>query len=268
MATFVRADTHHLEGDRSEPVKPSSSTSSESPSLESALTEPPLTNQVPLGSGIVFIPPPGEPIPVQSADGGARNRQCFNTVDSATVEGDRPQLAALVPPSQMGLTASGRPTLWLYQAIPSIRQILLSVREAESLLFHSQTTIEVTPDRTWLGLQIAPEGPPLKPEIAYEWSVLAICGDRPGPKDPSLSAWVRLVVPQPSSSTIEATPLALLQQYGQQGLWYDLVTTLMQAQQSPPEQELLADTWSDLLDYAGLSSIARDPFAPSIRAGN
>lgn len=241
------------------------------PSLSSELApqgadSPPSTRPAGVKLGmVVFVPPAEDAIPKRSLGAGTRNNQCANSADTSNAEAQRPQVLALVPPSQgVGLTEQEKPTLWFYQSTPlSIRQILVSVREADTLQFHSQTVIDLPPEGPWVALQLAEEAPPLKPDIDYEWSVMAVCGDRPGPNDPSLSTWIRRVTPQSSHRSPEATPLSLAQQYAQQGLWYDLVTVLMQAQQSPPEREWLSETWSELLNYAGLSSLAPAPPSPS-----
>ena len=216
---------------------------------------------------LLFAPPPEEAMPEQSLGAGSRNKDCFNAssrlpvdvdADNTDAETDRPAtpLAAVYPPNQVGLTTAERPTLWLYNSIPSIRRILLSVREAASQQFHSQTSIDMPPQSAWVGLQIGEDAPPLELGIVYEWAAIAICGDRPTPNDPSFNGWVRRIPPLSPDPPPQTSPFSLAQQYAQQGLWYDLVTVMLEPEESPQDSQSMAESWADLMDYLGLDAIA------------
>jgi hypothetical protein len=47
--------------------------------------------------------------------------------------------------------------------------------------------------------------------------------------------------------------------YANEGVWYDSLKTLADLRLTNPDDLTLANDWKELLDYAGLSSIDREP---------
>ena len=227
--------------------------------------EQPLSGTVVQLGLLPFVPPPEEPAPENTLGGGRRNGQCIDSAGSIDTSAS-PQITALAPPPQIiGLTEHEKPTVWLYQPIPSVRQILLSVREEGSQQFHSQTTVDVPANSQWVPLQLADDAPPLDTETTYVWAAIALCGDAPNPNDPAISTRIRRVNP-PSNSAVDAAPLALAETYARQGQWYDTVDAFLQVQQSENPNsgnEDLTQTWQALLDYAKLSEIAPPSLLPA-----
>ena len=196
----------------------------------------------------------GQPPTTQGA--GSRNdRYCSQ--DTPTK--NEPTLTALVPPNQSSLTWAERPTFWVYLPKTSARQIVLSVKE-EGSQQHSQRFLPITGESGIIGVQLAKNSPPLEVGKSYQWAIVLMCGDRPSPNDPVVTAWVRHAVPsQPTNN--QQTALEQAVGYGEQGIWYDALTTLAVARRSQPDNSALAKIWADFLAQpsVGLRAIAAEP---------
>jgi hypothetical protein len=95
---------------------------------------------------------------------------------------------------------------------------------------------------------------------SYQWAVVLICGDRPSPNDPFVTGWIRRVAPPPATNKSQ-TPLERAASYGEQGIWYDALTTLAEARRSQPADSTLEKIWVDFLTEpsVGLGAIATEP---------
>lgn len=203
----------------------------------------------------IFFKPTGTGQPPTTRGAGSRNdRTCSQ--DNIT----QPlALTALVPSNQFGLTWAERPTLWVYLPKTSARQLVLSISEKGDLP-HSQSFLPITGDAGIMGIQVAITDPPLEVGKSYQWAVVLVCGDRPSPNDPFVTAWVRRVIPsKPFSNQPSALDRAV--QYSAQGVWYDAVTTLATMRRSQPNDVGLTKIWTDFLAQptVGLGAIANEP---------
>lgn len=207
----------------------------------------------------VFFNPPGPGQPTTTRGAGSRSdRHCPQDVPAnlSRSSTDSPALTALVPINQSGLTWTDRPTFWVYLPKTSARQIVLSVKEAGSRQ-HSQRFLPITGESGIVGIQFAEGSSPLEVGKSYQWAVVLICGDRPSPNDPFVTAWVQHALPaQPINR--QQTALEKATWYGKQGSWYDALTTLAEARRSQPNNQTLVNIWADFLAQpnVGLGAIA------------
>lgn len=206
---------------------------------------------------ILFSPPPEDGSPTTTRGAGSRdNQQCSQ--DTSTTQPTRePSLTALVPSDRYGLTWSARPTFWVYVPKTSARQIVLSIKQNNQ--FYSQRFISITGAPGIIGIQTAEDSPPLEVGRTYQWAIVLVCGDRPSPNDPVVSAWVRR-----EQSTTQLRSQSALQQaadYGKRGIWYDAITALAEAKRSQPNNSALNQTWTNFLmqSSVGLNAIATEP---------
>ncbi|MBL1179204.1 DUF928 domain-containing protein [Pantanalinema sp. GBBB05] len=217
------------------------------PTHDSAKNRNPITQ--------VLFKPSGTGNPPPTRGAGSRN-------DRTCSQDNIPQplaLTALVPSNQFGLTWAERPTLWVYLPKTSARQLVLSIREAGNRP-HSQSFLPITGDAGVIGIPVATTASPLEVGKSYQWAVVLVCGDRPSPNDPFVTAWVQRVVPsKPFSNQPSALDRAI--QYGAQGVWYDAVTTLATMRRSQPNDRALTKLWTDFLTQpsVGLGTIANEP---------
>ncbi len=212
-----------------------------------------------LTTEVLFQPPPEEEQPDYTSGAGARSYgQCPQDIIATTSPdpaSDTPSLMALVPTTNYGLTAAARPTFWVYLPKTSARQVVLSIRE-EGKNYHSQTFIPITGEAGVIGITHPNDFSSLEVGKNYQWAVLLVCGKRPGPNDPVVTAWVRHVdIPQSK----QETELDKASWYGRQGIWYDALTALARARQEQPDNNALAGVWADFLESVGLEEIAEKP---------
>ena len=210
----------------------------------------------------IFFKPPDDEEPPPTRGAGSRNdRHCPQ--DAPTNSGDSVAipvgLTALVPNNQEGLTWAEHPTVWIYLPETSARQMVLSIR-AEGSQPHFQQFISITGDPGVVGISLDESAPILEVERAYQWAVVLVCGDRPNPNDPFVTAWVRRVTPsesfKPQHSALEQAALL-----GEQGIWYDTLTALAEMRRSQPLNPRLTEIWADFLAQptVGLGAIANEP---------
>lgn len=204
---------------------------------------------------VLFKPPASDRKPDRTVGAGSRGQQCFQ--DLASASSSRQLLPmALVPPKNMGLTVAERPTFWVYLPQTSARQVVLSVQN-EDASYHSQRIFPVPSSAGIFSLQPPADAPPLKIGEIYQWAVVLVCGERPGPNDPATSAWVQRV--SPSQSISQRTALDLASWNGEQGIWYDMVTVLGQELRAQPANPDLTGTWANELKAQGLEIISLEP---------
>ncbi|KAM3113945.1 DUF928 domain-containing protein [Phormidesmis sp. 146-33] len=211
-----------------------------------------------LNAPIFFKPPPQEGTPGTTRGAGSRDdRRCSQDSPLSTQTTEKSSLTALVPGDHYGLTWLARPTFWVYVPQTSARQIVLSIKQGNQ--HHSQRFVSITGQPGVIGIQAAEDAPTLEVGKTYQWAIVLVCGDRPSPNDPVVSAWVRRE--QPTKQLSLQTTLQQAAQYGKQGIWYDALTTLAEAKRSQPNNADLDKTWASFLTQptVGLEAIATEP---------
>lgn len=207
---------------------------------------------------VLFKPSRSGQPPTTRGAGSRNDRYC----PQDTPTKGEPTLTALVSPTnhnQSILTWAEHPTFWVYLPKTSARQIVLSVRE-EGSRQHTQRFLPITGESGIVGIPLTENTPPLEVGKSYQWAIVLVCGDRPSPNDPVVTAWVRRAVPsQPLNNQQAALERAV--EYGEQGIWYDALTTLAVARRSQPDNPALAKIWTDFLAQpsVGLETIATEP---------
>ena len=198
-----------------------------------------------------------KPSPTTRGAGSRNDRYCAQDTPAK----NEPTLTALVPPplNQSSLTWAERPTFWVYLPKTSARQIVLSVKE-EGSQQHSQRFLPITGESGIVGIPLTENMPPLEVGKSYQWAIVLVCGDRPSPNDPVVTAWIQRAAPsQPLNNQQAALEQAV--RYGEQGIWYDALTTLAVARRSQSDNPALAKIWAEFLAQpsVGLGTIANEP---------
>lgn len=203
---------------------------------------------------VLFQPPPEDEQPEQTE--GAASRQASKCdladLESTAVSTERPNLTALVPQSNHGLTVAERPQFWVYIPETSAQKAFLSIRQEDNTPYWQQS-VELTGRGGIMGIQLAENAPALEVGKNYQWAVILVCGDRPNPNDPAIVSWVKRI------ETCPATPTRSLEQaatYAQQGVWYDALNILI-AERSPSSS--WQNAWLKYLQSGGLNKIADRP---------
>lgn len=210
------------------------------------------TNITQLSPPVLFRPSTTGRPPSTRGAGSRNDRLC---PQDAAVDRGVP-LTALVPSNQEGLTEAERPTVWVYLPATSARQIVLSVWE-EGSQSHSQRILPITGEAGIVGITVDAAAPPLEVDRSYQWAVVLLCGDRPSPNDPVVTAWMRRVA-LPDAMNIPQNALERAAWYGDRGIWYDALTILAVARRSQPAFDPI---WTDFLTQlsVGLAAIVNAP---------
>lgn len=209
---------------------------------------------------VLFKPPPEDKKPERTQGAGSRHDgQCPRDVSPTNVaklSSERPSMVPLVTTDNTGLTLAERPTFFIYLPETSAKQIVLSIRE-EGTTHHSQTFFPLTGVSGIINLQPSPDSPPLEVGKTYQWAVVLVCGERPNPNDPAIAASVRRI--SSPQSIKQGTALEQASWYGEQGIWYDALTSLVKARRSQPNNQDLTDIWVQFLESGGLADISAKP---------
>ena len=213
---------------------------------------------------VLFQPPPDEEQPEETE--GAASRQdkvCSQDLMASQTKRNSLKLIAVVPKRNYGLTVAERPTFWVYFPQTSAQQAILSIK-AEGANPHWQQPIELTEESGMMGIKLSDAAPALETGKNYQWAVTLVCGSRPHPNDPVVTAWVRRVAESDvvGSQLGAANKLELAQMYAGQGIWYDTLDILFAAKKSS-----LANwrkLWQTYLQSGGLAQIADEPVIAAI----
>lgn len=212
---------------------------------------------------VIFRPPLSNKRPDRTTGAGTRDSRRCQKSTPATAGNNLP-LMALVPLKQSGgLTLAERPTFWVYVPENSAKQVVLNIQEQEetlqgkqiktSLKTHSQTFFTINGASGLMSLTPSETSLPLKIGKTYKWAMVLVCA-KVHPDNPVVTAWVQRVAPPGSPK--QGTTLEQASWYGEQGLWYDALTTLAQTKSmSNPD---LSQVWDDFLNSGGLEPIPMD----------
>ncbi|MCL1470677.1 DUF928 domain-containing protein [Argonema antarcticum] len=199
--------------------------------------------------GEVGFTSPEDKAPSRTMAGGSRREQLVNPTP-------------LIPSSNIGWTASERPTFFVYIPQTSYKQIFLSLY-SEDRQYHYQTTFELNKTGGVIAIKVPQNAPALEVGKTYQWSVSFI-----GPEEMLLPdsyavrGWVKRVpAPQTNGSM---TPIELAVLYGKSGIWYDTLSILSSARLARPEDANFRQEWADLLEQVGLKDLAQQPLTQQL----
>ncbi|MDJ0736645.1 MAG: DUF928 domain-containing protein [Nostocaceae cyanobacterium] len=205
---------------------------------------------------------PKRGLPGRRENGGTRgpNGNCLT--------GDVALLALLLPKTNLGLTTSAYPRFFWYNPENTAKKgkfVLYKVdKQMRSLTPVYATTFKPNQKSGITSLNLPQDGkiPPLTANQNYLWSVSLICN----PKDNSprsvitVEGWVQRV----QVNKYLAIKLQLLNQrdrltiYAQEGLWFDLLSTLADLHTCHPEDTSISNRWTQILNQVDLQAIAQD----------
>ena len=209
---------------------------------------------------VLFQPPPEEAQPKKTEGAASRqNKICSQDLLSRQQSNsDRSNLRAVVPDRNYGLTTTERPTFWFYLPVTSARQAILSIQE-DGITPHWQQSINLTGETGIVGIKPSPNAPALEIGKSYQWAVILVCGDRPNPNDPVITAWIERIDESQIShygSPINTKGLAKAAWYARQGIWHNALDLLAEQKLSWDNGN---DIWVKYLQSGGLAEIANEP---------
>lgn len=167
---------------------------------------------------------------------------------------DSRSLAALNPVSNLGVTASDRPSL--YFAVPTTAtpyhgQFILQDADENRLY---ETTL-VAGAEPLVGVHLPANL--VNTEQDYHWYFVVACNPRDLSQNVVLEGWLRRVplTPAPAATALVETQLDLVKTYQDQGLWSDAIALMVELRQAHPASAAVQTQWSHLLEALDLATV-------------
>lgn len=205
----------------------------------------------PSSKPIVFKPP---------KDGAPKTTNGAATRDGKTCLSDPSQEGKLtvpiLPQTHYGLTLSSRPELLVYKTKTSAKQMLFSLKSEEGEQVF-QAFMPLPTETGVVSINIPKEAPELIANKKYKWTMAIICGKALRPDSPTIEGWIQHIPKSPTlSAKLQAsTPFDRIVLYGENGIWYDMVSDLNRLRRASPENETLTRAWERLLQDNGLQAV-------------
>lgn len=180
-----------------------------------------------------------------SRSGGASRGECINNSEEIT---------ALIPLSKFGETVSVRPTFWFYvpystaQPLPGKFQLQDADRNP---IFDVDFTLPTQPG--YISLQIPETQQGLEVGKEYRWYFYLHCDRKKQDVPITLSGWVTRVNAAPEMQhELQVAQNQHYQVYANHRLWYDAIASLAELRLKNPQDPILTQEWTQLLQAKGV----------------
>ncbi len=237
-----------------------------------------------LTQGDPLDPPPDQPSPLQGSAGGTRFYQppliepplreipINNGIRGKCPVDPEPSsepLTALMPSSEVGLTAAGQSTTF-FMYLPSTSaltgEFVLQDETGTEQLY--QMMVELTNTPGIIRFTVPLQELDLKSGEYYRWYFSILCDPSDRAADLFVSGWIKPMDVSPSlMADLENAPNLLdrAEIYGQNGFWYPTLELLADIQQSPTNTNFSTEAkigWDELLssEVVNLESLVNQPF--------
>ena len=189
--------------------------------------------------------PPMRGRPVNRVGGGTRGNQAHT-----------PYLMALVP-NHTGLTIQSQPILYWFFSGRVPDQLEFTLIDEESIEPVLEENIH-RPEKNGIAcIRLSDFGIHLIRDVHYQWFVAAIPDPEQRSKDIVASGRIRRIAPSKGlmNKLNHANNMEVPGIYAEEGLWYDALSTISGLIDADPNNTVLRNTRSDLLQQVGISRI-------------
>jgi Domain of Unknown Function (DUF928) len=174
-------------------------------------------------------------------------------------------MTALVPPTNIGLTISERPTFWFYipyQPTSANPVEFLLINDKNSTVY--KTTLQLTSTPGIISISLPQNAPLLENRKKYNWVLSFMCDPANRLKDTFVKGYIeRVSVNSNLKNHLEkaSTPRERILLFAENGLWYDALTLLAEERRKKPNDVQIAKDWEDLLQSSEvqLKDIVSEP---------
>jgi hypothetical protein len=174
-------------------------------------------------------------------------------------------ITPLIPESNIGLTLTESPTLFVYVSQPAAQVEFILLNEDESEVVY-ETTLKN--DKAGIvGVSLSEKDQTKNIEVGkrYVWSFALACDPLERSGDYIVKGWMQRIEPQANlkNDLANPDPMAKVIAYAKNGIWYETLATLAQMRNLAPDDSRLTAEWTQLLQSQGLESIADQPLVQS-----
>lgn len=159
---------------------------------------------------------------------------------------------AVVPESNYGHTLKARPTFLVHlDNLPEdIHNFFFHIRDEQGDNVYG-TFLPLKANTRILRVELPEDAPMLEVGQLYKWAVAIPCSGDLQPDTPFVSGWIeRVEFPSLADGSFDSE-LEAVYQYGQSGIWYDMIALLDELYQSYPQNGEIMTVWHDTLQEAG-----------------
>jgi len=211
-----------------------------------------------------YTPPPNRGTPHSNKTTGSRDNCFYHSA--------RPPLAALVGQSHLSWTLSDRPTIWIYSpdsASETLQaELILQTEATDEELYRGTFPLDKSPGVQ--GAQLPSSMTRLEVGKTYRWYIDVLCKDANhafANRSANFTTITGVIERVSASAELEQGLEGLASEdaialYGQNHLWYDMLTQLARQRLDNPNNLSFQQHWLDLLqDQAnvGLDFVSREP---------
>ncbi|BAZ67211.1 MAG: DUF928 domain-containing protein [Pelatocladus maniniholoensis HA4357-MV3] len=212
-------------------------------------------------SGSVQVKVPTKSLPGRRENGSTRRGGC--------IFGEQPLLVLLLPSTNLGLTTAAYPKFFWYIPDNTAQTMLFSLHTVDEKLrprnLVYQTNFKPSSKATITSLTLPnnDQVQPLTINQTYQWSVSIVCDIQdPSPRSViSVHGWVqRVAIKNNVANRLKrSTSRERLSVYAEQGLWFDLLSTVVELRACSQSDTKVSDIWTSLLQQIELDYLAKQP---------
>lgn len=192
--------------------------------------------------------PPNDQVPAGSRTRGAaaRGPACAQSTPQGI------KSVAVVPESNYGHTLESRPTFLVYlDNLPEdVNNFFFHIRDEHGDNVYG-TFLPLPANTRILRVELPEDAPVLEVGELYKWAVAIPCSGDLQPDTPFVTGWIERVDSAVLVDGSFASELEAVYQYGQAGLWYDMIALLDELYQLHPQDGEIVTVWRDTLQGAG-----------------
>ncbi len=204
---------------------------------------------------VVFIPPK-EAKPHTTAGGSSRGLERCPQDQNLS----QPYLTALLPSSKVGFTKESYLTIFIYIPETIADQAFFSIKDKQNNDIY-QTVLPLDRKGGIVGIKLKKDIAALEIGKQYLWSFVLMCNNQLRPDSPMVQGEI-IRLKSNEQDNFSTDYHQLLQRFidnAQAGIWYDTLSGLVQVHTSNPNDENVAQIWSDFLNSVGLNFVADQP---------
>ncbi|WP_176453226.1 DUF928 domain-containing protein [Pseudanabaena sp. SR411] len=200
------------------------------------------TPEMMMAQTINFKPPSGG-APKTTTGAATRDQSCL--IDSSQ---PNKKTLPILPQSNYGLTISSRPEFLIFKTKSTAKQIFLSLESEDEEQVY-QTFLPLSSDVGFVKINFPSQAPDLVVNKKYKWTMTFICGKALRPDSPAIAGWIQRTAQSQALTTKlrAASPVDRVVIYGENGIWYDMISELYRLQKQTPTNPTLSKAWEKLL---------------------